>query len=125
MSQPEELAPAQPPAISDFQVEVRPDRELVVVEVHGELCLDTVPRLVERAGERVGSGFAQVVFDLREVTFLDSTGVRLLIETEHRAQNEGFRFAIVLDGGQPARVLELVGMTDRPARLRPEDLPVR
>jgi anti-sigma B factor antagonist len=125
MSQPKELAPALSPAIPDFQVEIRPDRELLVVEVRGELCLDTVPRLVEQVGETVGSGFAQVVFDLREVTFLDSTGVRLLIETELRAEADGFRFAIVLDGGQPARVLELVGMLDRPARLRPEDLPAK
>jgi anti-anti-sigma factor len=49
-----------------------------------------------------------IVVDLGEVTFIDSTGARLLYEAECRAV--GWRFA-VLDGSAPAhRVLALSGL---------------
>jgi anti-sigma B factor antagonist len=125
MAQSRELDPGPVPVIPDFEVRVQPNRELVVLEVSGEICLSTAPLLIGHLGELVESGFAEIVLDLREVVFMDSTGVRLLVDTEARASAEGFRFAIVTNGGQPGRVLELVGMSDRPPRRRPEDLPAR
>jgi anti-sigma B factor antagonist len=123
LSQPRGLLSTPRPAIPDFRIEAHPHRELVVVEVSGELCLATASRVHERIQELVASGFAHVVLDLRKVAFMDSTGVRLLVEAEAMASADGFRFAIMIDKGQPSRVLDLVGMPDRPRRVGPGDLP--
>jgi anti-sigma B factor antagonist len=122
MAQLHELDPELMPVVPNFEVRVQPNRELVVLEVAGEICLATAPLLSDHLGELVGSGFAEIVLDLREVVFMDSTGVRLLVDTEARARADGFRFAIVMNEGQPSRVLELVGMSSRPPRKHPEDL---
>lgn len=121
MSQSSQLAAAPPPVVTDFAVRVCPDREIVVLEVSGELCLASAGELAE-AIEEVASGFEQLVLDLRKVTFMDSTGVRLLIETEARARADALQFAILIEQGQPHRVLELLGMTDRPPRIALREL---
>jgi anti-sigma B factor antagonist len=121
MSQPCQLAAASPPGVTNFAVSVRPDREIVVLEVCGELCLASAGELAE-AIEEVANGFEQLVLDLREVTFMDSTGVRLLIETEARARVNSLSFAVLIEGGQPHRVLELLGMSDRPPRIAAREL---
>jgi len=45
----------------------------------GELDLATTPRLAEAIDELRDSGFDHVVLDLRGVTFVDSTGLRLIL----------------------------------------------
>jgi anti-anti-sigma factor len=69
-----------PRAGEDFDVRVEArDREVWVVPV-GELDLDTAVELQESLGLAVRSDAAAVVLDLRELAFLDSTGLRVIIE---------------------------------------------
>jgi anti-sigma B factor antagonist len=121
MSETPELAPEQ--AVPAFDVVVRAAGDVVVVELHGELCMRTAPQAEEQLSRLLANGRADIVLDLRGVEFMDSNGVRLLIETDERSRAEKFDFAIVLDSNQPSRVLELVGLVDRPRRVAPEDLP--
>ncbi len=62
-----------------FSVGVRPDRERLIVEVHGEIDLLTAPRVREAVAEAVASGWSQLVIDRRAVSFMDSAGVHLLL----------------------------------------------
>ena len=49
-----------------------------------------------------------IVIDLAEVTFLDSTGARLLFEADGRAV--GWRFAVLNGSGPAHRALTLTGL---------------
>lgn len=118
-----DIAADDTPLDPSFEIRVHPVRELVIVEVCGELHLTTAPQVQETLNELADSGFKEIVLDLRAVTFMDSTGIRVLIEMESRADVEGFRFAVSVNGDQPTRVLSLLGMTDRPRRIEPRDLP--
>ena len=119
-----ELVPEEVPTIAEFEVIVHPGRDPMIVAVRGELCLSTVGSLSGRLEQAISAGVEKLVLDLREVSFMDSTGVRLLIETDASAASGAFQFAVaVRDGAQPQRVLDLVGLTDRPRRVGAEDLP--
>lgn len=48
-----------------------------------------------------------VLLDLGELTFLDSSGLRLLLRATTRAKQNGHRLAIVGVGGGPRKVLEI------------------
>jgi anti-sigma B factor antagonist len=104
-----------------FDAEVHKNGETVVVEVCGELCLASAPRLLERLDELLGGGFAQLILDLRRVTFIDSTGIRLLVQMQSRAHSDGFEFATSLEGA-PARTLELVGLHNQVERVTGEEV---
>jgi anti-anti-sigma factor len=83
----------------------------VVVIASGEIDLWSAPevRAALVTNESPGSG---VVLDLRGVTFMDSSGLGLIVEQQQRARKHGFRFAIADDGASNVhRILELSGLT--------------
>jgi anti-anti-sigma factor len=99
-----------------FRLNVLPERERVRVLVCGELDLASAPAVDHAIRELTDRGFANVVLDLRELTFIDSTGVRLLIDHARAARDDGHTFAIT--EGTPAveRLLAVTGLTDHFAR---------
>jgi anti-sigma B factor antagonist len=92
-----------------FSCPVVPRRDAVHVRPVGELDMGTVPELDARLAELQIAGFDQIVLDLRGLSFIDSRGVRMMLDWSRRATDEGFAFAVI--GGDPGvqRVLELTG----------------
>jgi anti-anti-sigma factor len=120
MAGPQNPQPEHPIVPSVFGTQVHLTDETVVVDVSGELCLATAPGLLARV-EELDPGFSRLILDLRQVTFLDSTGIRLLVQMEARAQSDGFNFAVSVEG-EPARTLQIAGMADRLPRVSAEEL---
>ena len=89
----------------DFDVTVSHDGTMDIVSVRGEIDLVTAP-LFRDAFAGLGS---RVVVDLREVTFMDSSGLAVLIE--RKTQTEG-GLRIVADSPPVLRLFELSGLTD-------------
>lgn len=82
----------------------------MVVAVRGELDLATVEQL--REALRSPDGQAEtVILDLRELTFMDSSGLSLVVSEQQRAQASGYRLAVAV-GGAPAveRMFALTGL---------------
>jgi anti-sigma B factor antagonist len=99
--------------LAPFRCEVMPDRASARVCPVGEVDLATVPVVDTELAELWAVGFTGIVLDLREVTFLDSTGVRLLLAWQTRSSADGFRFEVI--PGPPAvqRALELSSVADQ------------
>jgi anti-sigma B factor antagonist len=57
------------------------------------------------------------VLDLRSVTFLDTSGVRLVVAEQRRAQEEGHRFAVVRGPDTVQRIFDISGLSDEPGLL--------
>ena len=64
----------------DLQLSARAGRACSVMEVGGELDMDTVPQLHDVLQEATDRGARQVVLDFAEVTFMDSSGLGLLVD---------------------------------------------
>ena len=96
-----------------FSLVVDPGREEVRVEAIGELDLAASPSLREQVGDALAAGFTQVVIDLRRVTFIDLTGVRLLLRFAQDASFDGWELSLVGAGGQVRHMLTLTGALDQ------------
>ncbi len=96
-----------------FRVEIRNASRAAVLTLFGELDLASSPAL-EQELERV-AGARLIVVDLRELEFLDSTGLSVFVRAHRRAQAGGTEFAVVTGrgGGQVQRLLGLTGLQDR------------
>jgi anti-sigma B factor antagonist len=94
-----------------FEVHVRPQREAVHVCPVGELDLATTARLRAEVEELAAAGFAQVVIDLRELDFMDCSGVGLLIALARAARREGWRLSL-FQGRDVRRLFALTGTLD-------------
>jgi anti-anti-sigma factor len=96
----------------DFNVKVRHQGGATLVTVSGELDLRTSPELEGRLGAAFDAGAEVVILDLRQIEFMDSTGLRVLLAAHQRAQESGRRFALVRGADQIERVLTLTGVRD-------------
>jgi anti-anti-sigma factor len=97
---------------TEFSVEERKEGSAWVLAASGELDLRTSPELEKRL-ERVWASSAElVILDLRQIEFMDSTGLRVLLGAHQRAQESGRRFALVRGADQVERVLTLTGVRD-------------
>ncbi len=81
-----------------------------VVVVRGELDLATAPALETAVTERLDAGH-EVVVDLRELAFMDSTGLRVLVRA-HASVGDEKRFLVVRPppGGPIAKILAIAGV---------------
>jgi anti-anti-sigma factor len=77
-----------------------------VLRVAGELDLGNAARVGEALGARPEAP-AAVVIELSEVTFMDSTGVRELLEARRLTEESGGRLALLAPSRPVQRVLEL------------------
>jgi anti-anti-sigma factor len=82
-----------------------------VVVVTGEVDMSTSPALREQL--RAPEAQAEtVVLDLREVSFMDSSGLGAIVGQHKRAREHGFRFAVAVGGATGVeRILVLAQLT--------------
>jgi anti-sigma B factor antagonist len=101
------VLPGGPPVseLAGFAVSVRPERDAVYVTPCGELDIATADRLAEQVHELADAGFHRVVVDLRELTFLDLSGVRLLCELDATARADGWEFELIQGRAAVRRLL--------------------
>jgi anti-anti-sigma factor len=85
----------------------------VQIVLRGELDVASDRRLSETLREAADGSASNVVIDLREVTLVDSAGLRWLITASALAQEEGFRLWIVRGPGAVDRTLVTTGMNGR------------
>jgi len=57
-----------------------------------------------------GALLARLVIDLRGVTFIDSSGLRLVIEASRRAETAAHRLALVRPGDRVFRAFQISGI---------------
>jgi anti-anti-sigma factor len=81
-----------------------------VLTVAGEVDLDTAPQIADAIDDALEAGALELWIDLSPITFMDSSGVHLLVETNARLGQLNRRLAIVCPGGVVRRVLDLTGV---------------
>ncbi len=81
------------------------------VKMVGELDIGTAEQAESEIREAESADSATtVVLDLGGLTFMDSTGLRLLVSADARAREAGRRLAIVRGPDAVQRVIELTGL---------------
>ncbi len=97
---------------SPFRVRTEASAEVLKVIAEGEIDLDAAPALRSALGAAELDASRPVVLDLSPVTFIDSSGIGVLVEAAQRADADGRRLSII---GCPAvdRVIEIAGLRDR------------
>jgi anti-sigma B factor antagonist len=106
---------------SHFRLEVRSQGKATIIAVSGELDLASSPALQEELDRASDSDM--MIIDLRELDFMDSTGLSVLVRAHQRAEEQGRRLAMVKGPQQVQRLLSLTGVADRLTVVdRPEEL---
>ena len=84
------------------------------VALAGELDFSTAAAVEEKLTAVEESGQPTwLVLDLRGLRFIDSTGLSLVINADHRGRKAGRRVTIVSGTGAPRRILDATGLRGR------------
>ena len=90
----------------------RPSADAVVIDIAGEIDIFTAPD-VRRVGlEAIADGATRVILDLTRTSFLDSTGLGVIIGLSKRVRPSGGDVVIVNVDEGIARTFEITGLNE-------------
>jgi anti-anti-sigma factor len=108
---------------SQVRVDVRNEGKAALVVISGELDLASGPELEQVLERHSGPPVELLVIDLREVEFMDSTGLSIIVKAHQRFADAGREVALVKGTSQVQRLLDLTGVAERlPLVNSPEEL---
>jgi anti-anti-sigma factor len=79
------------------------------VRMAGELDIAALPSAEHALETAIANGTPQLVVDLRELTFIDSSGLRLFILLADRARDEGWELRLLAPPQPASNVFRLTG----------------
>jgi len=99
--------------IAEFNVNTEPqDGGVRVLSVAGELDAATAPQLSEAMDAVIDSDSPAILLDLSDCSFIDSTGLGVVVSGRSRVLEQGRRFELCCAGAQAKRILEITGLDD-------------
>jgi anti-sigma B factor antagonist len=98
---------------SRFQTDGHDQGKVHVIAVSGELDLAVASSFRAELTEAIESGAEEIVIDLKDLQFIDSTGLGALVNAHQDAASAGCTLGLINPGPQVTRLLELTGLADR------------
>jgi anti-anti-sigma factor len=98
--------------VTILEVETRKGDGMAHVVLRGELDLSTVEKVEKDLAALEASDEQLLVLDLSGLTFLDSTGLRLMVTADQRAQKDGRRLVIVKGPETVQRVFSITKLDE-------------
>ncbi|MFJ2606235.1 anti-sigma factor antagonist [Streptomyces sp. NPDC091279] len=105
--------PVSVPPLANTHARTRSCGAFTVVEAAGEIDLSTADLLAEHLSAATTGPGPDVLVDLRRVSFLDCSGLRVLCRAESRARERQGRLRLVSTDPRVRRLLGGVGLSHR------------
>jgi anti-anti-sigma factor len=102
------MSPGRGPNVAPLSIRDTAGADRHTLALTGELDLGSASKLEEAVREVCASG-SELVIDLRKVTFMDSTGLRVLIVAGTLCEENGHELRII-PGEDIQRILEMTGL---------------
>ena len=84
--------------------------DTTVIALSGEVDLYTAPEFKQQLLETIGQGTKEVVVDLSDTTFIDSTTLGVLVGGVKRLRPNGGRLSLVCTDRNIAKIFEITGL---------------
>jgi anti-sigma B factor antagonist len=97
-------------AQEQLQIALRQEPDRVVVKLTGELDMANAPVLQNAVEGDELSAAKTVVLDLQQLTFVDSTGLRIILSARELCWRRGQEFAVTPGSQQVQRLLSVTGV---------------
>ena len=86
------------------------DFDTIILRLSGEFDLDCEERFHDELEAAMGDDARWLVLDLRGLEFMDSTGLRILVQIDARSRSDDFEFVVLCGEGHVRRVLRETGL---------------
>ncbi len=102
----------QSPEMEGIDITVRSNGTPTTIAVRGEVDMVTAPALNEQLTDVLGAERGDVLVDLNDTSFLDSTGLHVLLNAQRRLVRQGHQLYVVCGNGPVRRVIELARLDE-------------
>jgi anti-anti-sigma factor len=94
-----------------FTVHVEESADTLRGTLVGELDLLTEADLIAAFGQAIDTtSSTSILLDLRQISFMDSSGLRGVLQCKERAAARGIPFSLVVEPGPVTRLLDVAGV---------------
>jgi anti-sigma B factor antagonist len=93
-----------------LSIELREENDRVVVTMQGELDMANAPLLQGSIESEQLAAAKTVILDLQQLSFLDSTGLRVILAARELCWRRGQEFAVTPGSPQVQRLLSVTGV---------------
>ena len=95
----------------DLELETTEQNGKSVLTVRGEIDVYTAPRLRQTIVDLVEAGARDIVVDMEQVDFLDSTGLGVLVEGLKRVRSRQGDLALVATQDKILKIFDITGLS--------------
>jgi anti-sigma B factor antagonist len=82
-----------------------------VLSINGRIDTSTAAELEQAINKEIGLGKRQILLDFSRVSYISSSGLRVLLATAKKLKNPGDKFGICSLSPEVLKVLRLAGFT--------------
>jgi anti-anti-sigma factor len=94
----------------EIKIDAAQDADAYVISVGGELDLSGCFNLALALGEAEGSQADQILLDIEDLTFIDSSGLEIVLWASRRSARNGDRLRITRGSGNVADMFRLTAL---------------
>lgn len=95
----------------ELSIDLKHDNDgTLLFKLRGSLDLATAPTVRAALSDATEKGSNNLIIDLTELEFLDSTGLGVLIGAHRRAAERGETFRLIVSDGPISRLLNITGL---------------
>ena len=94
----------------ELQLATRHEGDVAVVSALGEVDVFSAPGLDSELDAQIAAGNARLVVDLSEVSFLDSTGLGVLVKALKHAREADGWLHLVVTSDRIRKIFEITGL---------------
>ena len=93
-----------------FEITDQTEGKTCVLAIVGELDLNTIAMLAAHVDAKLAENHTTLTLDLTDLTFMDSSGLRLLIDLHNRSRGEAWELTLIPSAHESAKtVLRITG----------------
>lgn len=93
-----------------LRIDTSHETDAYVICIEGELDLGRCPDLERALGEAERTEAGRIILDIEQLTFIDSTGLGILLTASRRSASNGSRLQITRGKGQVADMFRLTAL---------------
>jgi anti-sigma B factor antagonist len=93
-----------------MEILTRHYNDVAILSVNGRLDSITASRLLQAINEQISAAYVRLVIDLKQVDFLNSAGIKVLVQGSQLAREQGGDFRLANAPAQVKYVLNLAGL---------------
>jgi len=98
--------------IEQLRIDVQREPERVVIALGGELDMASAPLLQKAIESEELADNGMVVLDLKDLQFIDSTGLRVILAARKLCTERGQELAVTHSSQQVERLLSVTGVAE-------------